>query len=214
MPAPGLQIAGNIRRRLACYLMTMNVATASDRRVMRLAAAGDPAAFHGAVERFGARVLRFLACLISDQSRARDLAQESFLRLHQRFSNGGERSGEGDPTSLLFTIAANLGRDELRRRTVRRETPLPEHGVARTLAVESNLERDERHLQVKEVLAELEPETRLLLVLREIQELSYDEIGGIQGIPLGTVKSRVSRARRAFRDAWCRRMKRQEGASP
>lgn len=196
--------------------MTMSIATASDRTVMRLASTGDPEAFDGTVERFGARVLRFLACLIGDHARARDLAQESFLRLHQRFA-GGEQPRDGDPTSLLFTIAANLGRDELRRRTVRRETPLPESGVARTLEVGSQLEREELHQQVKLILAELEPETRLLLVLREIQDLSYGEIAEIQGIPMGTVKSRVSRARLAFRDAWCQRLGRHgrhEGASP
>lgn len=181
---------------------------------MRQASEGDPRAFDGAVERFGARVLRFLACLTGDQARARDLAQESFLRLHQRFAHRAEAAHDGDPTSLLFTIAANLGRDELRRRRTRREAPMPDDGVARTLELETALERDERHRLVQTVLAGLDPDTRLLLVLREIQDLSYDEIAGIQGVPLGTVKSRVSRARLVFRDAWCREMKRQDGVQP
>jgi RNA polymerase sigma-70 factor, ECF subfamily len=175
-----------------------------DQALMQAAAQnGEPLIFNRVVERFGVRILRFLECLVGDRARARDLAQESFLRLHTRFKNP-EQKREGNAVSLLYVIAANLGRDELRRRSVRRESPLDCAAIMTVAENDVQLEQDERNQQVMRALAELDADTRLLLVLREIQELSYDEIATIQGVNIGTVKSRISRARLAFRDIWTR----------
>ncbi len=176
-----------------------------DQALMRAAAQdGEPLMFNRVVERFGVRILRFLECLVGDRARARDLAQESFLRLHTCFIKKQEHKRDGNAVSLLYVIAGNLGRDELRRRNVRRESPLDYAAIVPVIENEPRLERDERNEQVMRALAELDADTRLLLVLREIQELSYDEIATIQGVTIGTVKSRISRARLAFRDIWTR----------
>jgi RNA polymerase sigma-70 factor, ECF subfamily len=175
-----------------------------DQALMRAAAQdGEPQVFNRVVERFGVRILRFLECLVGDRARARDLAQEAFLRLHTCFKKQ-EQKRDGNAISLLYVIAGNLGRDELRRRNVRRESPLDYAAIVPVIENEARLERDERNEQVMRALAELDADTRLLLVLREIQELSYDEIAIIQGVTIGTVKSRISRARLAFRDIWIR----------
>lgn len=177
--------------------------TLSDRDLMRAAAAGDADAFQAAVGRYGARIVCFLDRFLGDRARASDLAQEAFLRLYQRVRrSGGEHAG--DATSLLFTIAANLGRDELRRRRTRREAPLDGAAAAHAAASppEAGIEREERERAVRTALARLDPDTRLLLVLRDVQGLSYEEIGAVLAVPLGTVKSRISRARVAFRDEW------------
>jgi RNA polymerase sigma-70 factor, ECF subfamily len=175
-----------------------------DQALMHAAAQyGEPMVFNRVVERFGVRILRFLECLVGDRARARDLAQESFLRLHTCFKKQDQKR-DGNAVSLLYVIAGNLGRDELRRRSVRRESPLNCAAIVPITENETRLERDERNEQVMLALAELDDDTRLLLVLREIQELSYDEIASIQGLAIGTVKSRISRARLAFRDIWTR----------
>ncbi|MEK7414220.1 MAG: sigma-70 family RNA polymerase sigma factor [Planctomycetota bacterium] len=184
-----------------------------DQALMRAAQAGEPTAFNHVVERFGVRMLRFLECFVGDRARARDLAQESFLRLHGCF-RGHENQRDGNGVSLLYTIAANLGRDELRRRKARRETSLQAAAVVSITESESRLERDERQEQVMRSLAELDDDARLLLVMREIQDMSYDEIAAIQQVAIGTIKSRISRARLAFRDIWCRHQRANGDRSP
>lgn len=175
-----------------------------DQTLMRAAAKeGHPIIFNLVVERFGVRILRFLECLVGDRERARDLAQETFLRLHACFIKQGQKR-DGNAISLLYIIAGNLGRDEIRRRHVRRESPLDSAADIPVQQTVGSSEQNEHTAQVMRALAELDADTRLLLVLREIQELSYDEIATIQGINIGTVKSRISRARLAFRNMWSR----------
>ncbi len=178
--------------------------TLSDQEILREAASGDGEAFHAVVVRYGARIVRFLDGFLDDRARAQDLAQETFVRLHQRLT-AIDLPQPGNPASLLFTIAANLGRDELRRRKVRRESVLGGSGDEPAAADQqpgARLERDEDCSLVREALARLDPDVRLILMLRDVQGLSYEEIAGMIGAPLGTVKSRISRARLAFRDAW------------
>lgn len=178
--------------------------TLSDSDVMRDASTGDGGAFHEVVVRYGTRIVCFLDRFLGDRARANDLAQETFLRLHQRIA-AKTISQTGDPVSLLFTIAANLGRDELRRRKTRREGPLggaADDQAGAESGPEAGMERDERQHAVRAALASLEPDTRMILVLRDVQGFSYEEIASAFGLPLGTVKSRLNRARLAFRDAW------------
>ena len=165
---------------------------------------GEYLTFPEAVTRYGDRIVCFLDRFLNDHGRANDLAQETLLRFHDRIW-GTPNTHPGDPTSLLFTIAANLGRDELRRRQTRRETPL-------TLANETiatgtpspivGVEQDERRQCVRTALALLPEDDRVLLILREVQELRYEQISEILAIPLSTLKSRIIKARFAFRDAW------------
>jgi RNA polymerase sigma-70 factor (ECF subfamily) len=133
--------------------------------------------------------------LMRNETEAEDLVQEAYLRAISHFT--GFRGGDG--RAWLLTIVRNTCYNRLRRRgpsgqytdfdegvhSVGRQTPNPE-------AVLLLAERTEL---VRKSLAELPADYREVLVLRELEQLSYSEIASIAGIPLGTVMSRLSRAR-------------------
>ena len=157
----------------------------------------DADAFAELVGRLSSRLVRFLDRFLGDHARARDLTQEAFLRLHQRLLTLPPELAATDPTALLYTIAANLGRDELRRRKLRREKSFS--GMVERSAngprPDEAIERAEDGDHVRAALARLEPDKRLLLVLRDVDGLGYERIAEILAVPIGTVKSRISRAR-------------------
>ncbi len=133
--------------------------------------------------------------LMGNETDAEDLVQEAYLRAFSHFA--GFRGGDG--RAWLLTIVRNSCFDRLKQRGSRRQdTDFDEtlHSVGRqTSNVEALLILDERAELVTESLAELPTEYREVLVLRELEQLSYREIANIAGIPLGTVMSRLSRAR-------------------
>jgi len=133
--------------------------------------------------------------LMGNETDAEDLVQEAYLRAFSHFA--GFRGGDG--RAWLLTIVRNSCFDRLRQRGSRgQDTDFDEtlHSVGQqTSNVEALLILDERAELVTESLAELPTEYREVLVLRELEQLSYREIANIAGIPLGTVMSRLSRAR-------------------
>ncbi len=180
----------------------------TDTQLMQATAANDIESFQELMGRYSERTIGFLCRFLNDRDRALDLAQETFIRLFQRLrGRGREEAGMGNCRSLIFTIAANLGRDELRRRAVRKEVnfdAILEDRAGKTLTPDVIVEKKEAHSLAQEALGMLPAQMRELLVWREIQGLSYDEISGILGIRLGTVKSRINRARIAFKNAYFR----------
>ena len=133
--------------------------------------------------------------LMHDETEAEDMVQEAYVRVASHLA--GFRGGDG--RAWLLTIVRNSCYDRLRQKgasdrntdfdeelhSARRQTPNPETAVL--LAERSEL--------VKRSLAELPAEYREVLILRELEQLSYRQIADIAGIPLGTVMSRISRAR-------------------
>jgi RNA polymerase sigma-70 factor (ECF subfamily) len=133
--------------------------------------------------------------LVRDEHDAQDIVQEASLRALRHF----EGFRDGDARAWLLTIVRNACYSWHRRHRVERASvPLTEEismdltspGSADALAMES-AERERVHAAV----ATLAPELREVIVLRELQDLSYREISEIVGIPMGTVMSRLSRAR-------------------
>jgi len=132
--------------------------------------------------------------LMHDETEAEDMVQEAYLRIASHFAG----FGGGDGRAWLLTIVRNSCYDRLRQKgasdrntdfdeelhSARRQTPNPETAVL--LAERSEL--------VKKSLAELPTEYREILILREMEQLSYREIADVAGISLGTVMSRISRA--------------------
>lgn len=173
---------------------------------------GDEAAFAEIVRRYQRAVYRVAYGLTRNASDADDLAQETFLRAWQALG----RFRVGEPLfPWLSRIAVNLAYSLFRRRKRRPETalePLLEAGQqweGGEDPVEEVAER-EHHGQLEAVFAELTPEHQSILVLRVMQDQSYEEIAKTLEIPIGTVMSRLSRARAELK----RRLEARTGAEP
>jgi RNA polymerase sigma factor (sigma-70 family) len=138
--------------------------------------------------------------LTQNEHDAEDIVQDAYLRAIRHF--GGFQGGEGK--AWLLAIVRNLCYDSMRHRGFReRTTPFDEElhntGPA-TTDPEASLLQKERAGLLRQALAELPLELREVLVLRELEELSYREIANIARIPMGTVMSRLSRARKRLQD--------------
>jgi RNA polymerase sigma-70 factor (ECF subfamily) len=137
--------------------------------------------------------------LTGDDEEARDLAQDVLLRLHK----GLRRYREGNFEGWLYRTTVNAFRDRLRKRKRLREDELPEDVGPRfaspVAVVEEAVQQAELHEVVQRAIVKLPPEYREVVVLRDLEGRSYDEIADILEIPPGTVRSRIHRGREALR---------------
>jgi RNA polymerase sigma-70 factor (ECF subfamily) len=169
--------------------------------------AGERRAFDELVERYQTRLLNFVYRTTGDRERAEDLVQETFIRVYRhlhRFDQSKKFS------TWVYTIASNLAKNELRNRS---RNPLVLFQTIkkgwdadqRPLEWEDNTYRPDdlfrkRHLKqmVDDAVMELPEHHRLVFTLREMEGKTYEEIAEITGCNLGTVKSRLNRARNNF----------------
>ena len=168
---------------------------------------GESRAFDELVNRYQNRLLNFVYRTTGDRERAEDLVQEVFVRVYRhihRFDRSRTFS------TWIYTIASNLAKNELRNRsrnplvlfqTIRRNWEDDD----RPLQFEDPGSRPDdlyrkRHLReaVEDAVEKLPPHHRNVFVLRELEGKSYEEIAEITSCNLGTVKSRLNRARNAF----------------
>jgi RNA polymerase sigma-70 factor (ECF subfamily) len=176
----------------------------SDEELMERCVLDSEGAFRELVDRYKARVVNLIARFIGDRDRADEIAQEVFLRVfvhRARYRPGGKFS------TWLFTIAVNLAKNEIRYRVRhRREFSLDAapaegpgaivHKIAdKSERADEGLMREEVEHVVSEAIGRLPPKYRAALVLRDIEGLSYEEVGSVLNIPGGTVRSRINRAR-------------------
>lgn len=180
----------------------------TDCELMDAAGVGDKEAYRLLVERYYRRVVSFLSGFVGDPDRAQDLSQEAFVKLYTVCRREGSKGRTGEASSLVFTIAANLGRDELRRRGRRKEvemSALQDHLAARDESPEQAAARAEMIQKVYGALDELPVDTKQLLVMRDVEGMRYEEIAATLSLKLGTIKSRINRARLAFKNAFLKR---------
>jgi RNA polymerase sigma-70 factor, ECF subfamily len=144
--------------------------------------------FHALFDAQYTPVYRYLAHRLGDRAAAEDLAAETFLRAY------AARSGfvDGSPRAWLFTIATNLLRDHTRG-AGRRQAALAEWAGRPATVAEPEFELPDPQLAL--ALAALRMEEREVLLLFAWAELSYDEIAVVTGVAIGTVRSRLARAR-------------------
>jgi RNA polymerase sigma-70 factor (ECF subfamily) len=170
--------------------------------------AGDPRAFNLIVSRYQVRLLNFVYRMIGDRERAEDLVQEAFLRVYRhldRFDRSRKFS------TWIYTIASNLAKNELRNRSrspfvaMEPSRPHGEDEEQRPMEFEDHASRpddlyERRNLKalVDQTVAQLASHHREVFVLRELEGKSYEEIAEIMHCNLGTVKSRLNRARQSF----------------
>lgn len=181
--------------------------TMDDSAVVTAFLGGEERAFSELVERYQTRLLNFVYRTIGDRERAEDLVQEVFIRVYRhlhRFDRSKKFS------TWAYTIASNLAKNELRNRS---RNPLVLFQTVqknwqdedRPLQFEDSRSRPDdmyrkRHLReiVEESVAKLPEHHRNVFILRELEGKSYEEIAEITNCNLGTVKSRLNRARNSF----------------
>jgi RNA polymerase sigma-70 factor (ECF subfamily) len=171
----------------------------SDEELFRESWEGDTAAFDQLVERYKIKLYNFICRMIGDPDQAEDLLQETFIRVYR---NRQEHERIKKFSTWTYTIAANLARDELRRRkrwsfvpleeTVQQKSATP---LTTTRDPQDDLARAEIRRHILVAMESLNAKYRTAFILRDIEGLSYEEIGEVLSIPLGTAKSRVNRAR-------------------
>jgi len=173
-----------------------------DAELIRQAQAGAVEAFAELVARYQDRLYNVCYRLCHDRAAALDLTQTAFLKALEALPRFG---GRARFYTWLYRIAVNLAVSERRRRReilTSWETQdgrvFQPAGLAQVGALRG-LEEQERQAQVQAALDELEPEFRAAVVLRDIEGLDYRQIAEILGVPVGTVKSRIFRARSALR---------------
>ena len=160
---------------------------------------GDREAFRELVEQHEGAVFALLGrLLMARQGLVEDLAQETFLRVYTALP-GFDRNGPARLRTWILTIATRLALDELKRRRPAQQ-PLPPDlaGDART---DAGVERRALGDAIARAVNQLGPEQRAAFLLREQYGLEYVEIAVALSLDLGTVKSRISRARAALRAA-------------
>ncbi len=179
-----------------------------DRLLLLLAADGDNAAFNRLLRRYHRRIYSFCLRLLGDAHEAEELTQDVFVTLH---GNLDRFRGDALFSTWLFQIARNQSLNKLkylRRRRFFSNQSLEQNAGDRRepLAIADEAKDaygqcEERELRdlVQARIARLPAATRALLILREIEGLSYAEIAGRTGLPEGTVKSRLHRARLELR---------------
>jgi RNA polymerase sigma-70 factor (ECF subfamily) len=174
----------------------------SDEMLITLFQQGERDAFRVLVERYHARIKNLIYSIFHEPDIIDDLAQEVFIKAYQSLPHFRFQSSF---YTWLYRIAVNKSRDELRKRRVRRLISLQammearEHEVDETLKVQP----DDSELQqlIARGLQALPEKFRLPIILKDVDGLSYEEMAEVMECEIGTVKSRLSRARALLREA-------------
>jgi len=177
----------------------------TDQELVRRVQAGDQTAFNLLVLKYQHRVLKLVGRFVNDAAEAEDVAQEAFLKAYRALA-----SFRGDSAfyTWLYRIAINTAKNALvsqRRRPVDFDLDLQDpdqydrHAKLKEADTpEGVLLTDEIRTVVEEAMAELPEDLRTAIVLRELEGLSYEEIAEAMDCPVGTVRSRIFRAREAI----------------
>ena len=169
----------------------------TDYRLMRAIQKGDMVAFSDMVDRYKNRLMNVIGRMLSSSEEAEDVVQETFVRVYQHRQSFNFQHCF---STWIYTIGLNLARNELRKRKKFKYYDITEmQGSESEFAVEAKL--PSRLPEVLNAAVEGLPEKyRTAFMLRDVQELSYEEVAQILDVPLGTVKSRVNRARLILRE--------------
>jgi len=193
------------------------ILTTTDADLVPRCRAGDEVAWRELVTRHTRKVFGLAYRFTGRVDEAEDLTQEVFVKVYQTL--GKYRESDGPFGGWLMAVARNHAIDHYRRRRqeLRRRTEDPaalETMPAREEHPIAGLEREERRQLVHRGLRALPPDLRLPLILRDLEDRPYEEIASELGIPLGTVKSRINRARLELAKRLVGRHRELAGGSP
>ncbi len=180
--------------------MTTDMHSLSDKELLNNVIAGDLEYFDEIVDRYKNRLINFVYRFVKDYDVAEDIVQETFLRV---FRKRRDYKAIANFSTWIFTIAGNLAKSELRRRKRWRFLSIDNtDDENRSFELPGNEMDPDRHTAIQmfdetiqKSIDELPVKYKEALILRDIEGLSYQEIAEISNVPIGTVKSRVNRAR-------------------
>ncbi len=173
-----------------------------DSELVLRARQGDRAAFDQLARRHAPRLYAYTRQVLRDPDEAMDVTQEAMIRAWRGLE--GFRGGE-EFRSWLFQIATNLARDRFRARARRPGMPAEDADALGLLpdpqpGPDVLAERAEFRARLDAGMARLSPEHREILALRAVEDMSYEEIAAALGVAIGTVMSRLARARSRLRE--------------
>jgi len=162
--------------------------------------AGDESAFEEIVHRYSGRLMNFAYRFLMDHEEAEDVVQDTFLKVYQ---NRYAYKEIAKFSTWIYTITGNLAKTILRKRRNRQLFFFSRLGPeekdiefpSTNKLPESSFEEKYDDKMVQRAIVKLPEQFRTAIILRDIQDLSYEEISNIIDAPLGTVKSRINRAR-------------------
>ena len=171
---------------------------------------GQESVFEELVRRYQRPITAYVYRMLGDYDLSLDVTQEVFIKVYNSLD---KYRAEYKFSTWIYRIAHNAAIDHMRRNSVPTSSIETENADgAYELQLESSLpspekdrERSEWRTEIEEVVKCLPPAYRDLIVLRHSQELSYDEIAEVTGLPLGTVKNRLFRAREMMRELFVER---------
>jgi RNA polymerase sigma-70 factor, ECF subfamily len=179
------------------------VSTDPDQPLVRAASAGDHEAFGQLVSQYQVRVFNLMRALTAFDNDAEDLAQETFVRA---FKGIGRFRGDSSFKTWLYRIGVNVVRSHHARRAlwlrVWHQRPTDDGGLRKQGALVSSDDPEAavmRREAIDTALASLPADLRVAVTLRDVAGLEYREIADMTGAPLGTVESRIARARQRLR---------------
>jgi RNA polymerase sigma-70 factor (ECF subfamily) len=177
----------------------------SDLELVRRAQRNERGAFDLLVLKYQHKVVKLVARLLRDPAEAEDVAQEAFVKAYRAL---GSFRGDSAFYTWLYRIAVNTARNAIasrQRRPIDYEAELSESEqsnlasrLRHTDTPEATALSEEIRLTVNQAIEELPEDLRTAIVLREVEGLSYEEIAAAMECPVGTVRSRIFRAREAI----------------
>jgi RNA polymerase sigma-70 factor (ECF subfamily) len=188
----------------------LSLSSTADKDLVATAAQGLEGGFEELVRRYQRPISGYVYRMVGDYDAALDLTQEIFIKIYGSLSR---YRPEFKFSTWIYKIAHNAAIDHLRRNSGRErsfttgtetdnyELPLESDG----LSPEQQSEREERRVEIETVVRSLPTAYRELVVLRHSQDLTYEEIVDVTGLPLGTVKNRLFRARDMMRQQFLTR---------
>src|SRR6266566_2525753 len=185
-------------------VLLQNFSSATDRDLVATAVTGVESSFEELVRRYQRPISAYVYRMVGDYDAALDLTQEIFIKVYGSLAR---YRSEFKFSTWIYKIAHNCAVDHLRRHNGREQSlTRSSEGDCYELPLESRRpspeqesERKERKLEIEGVVRALPAAYRELIVLRHSQDLTYEEIVEVTGLPLGTVKNRLFRAREMMR---------------
>lgn len=172
-------------------------ANTSDAELLARAVGGDHDAFTEVMRLHEDRVFSVCMRIMGNRDQALDAVQDTFLAV---FRKGGQFKGESAVGTWIYRIAVNTCYDQIRRAKRRPTGPMPDHHDPVDQSAEDAVDSAGIRPDIDRALRSIPTEFRAAVVLSDMEGMSLPEVAEILGVPVGTVKSRVFRARRLLAD--------------